>query len=73
MAPVETRRKSIHAVPENSEEVGKKRKKHSHKKKGKGKSHKKHRKDEKRRRYNRISSEIDKNVVSLEDNSANKK
>ncbi|XP_012546340.1 uncharacterized protein LOC101736094 [Bombyx mori] len=73
MAPVETRRKSIHPVPENSEEVGKKRKKHSHKKKGKGKSHKKHRKDEKRRRYNRISSEVDKNVVSLEDNSANKK
>ncbi|XP_038217695.1 uncharacterized protein LOC119836442 isoform X2 [Zerene cesonia] len=66
MAPVETRRKHS----EISDDVEKRRRKHSHKKKhGKGKGHKKHHgKEEKKKHFNRLSSaEVDKNVVSLED------
>ncbi|KAM3956216.1 uncharacterized protein ACR2FA_009811 [Aphomia sociella] len=73
MAPVESRRKS-HAVSDSSNEVEKKHKKHSHKKKrGKSKNHKKHHKDDKRKRLNRLNSvELGRDVVSLEDSSANK-
>nr|XP_021201746.2 uncharacterized protein LOC110384667 [Helicoverpa armigera] len=76
MAPVENRRKApvhIAVVSENSDDVdSKKKKKHGHKKrKNKSHSHKKHHKDEKRKRFNKLSSgEIEKNVVSLEDSSA---
>ncbi|CAH2056257.1 unnamed protein product, partial [Iphiclides podalirius] len=73
MAPVENRPKTmIHAIVDNSGEIEKtKKKKHTHKKK-KGKSHKKHHaKDDKKKRFNRIhSSEIETNIVSLEDSSS---
>ncbi|KAG6451563.1 hypothetical protein O3G_MSEX007229 [Manduca sexta] len=74
MAPVDTRRKApSHIVLSDSSGDQKKRKKHLHKKKrGKGHGHKKHHgKEEKRKRFTKLSSaESDKNAVSLEDSSA---
>ncbi|XP_050359232.1 uncharacterized protein LOC126779287 [Nymphalis io] len=68
MAPVESRRKS-HAVDLSGED--KKHKKRGHKKKRKNRGHKKHHfKEDKKKRFNKLSSaELDKNVVSLEDSS----
>ncbi|KAJ0170129.1 hypothetical protein K1T71_014057 [Dendrolimus kikuchii] len=71
MAPVDTRRKEpAHIiVSDSSDDIEKKRKKKHHKKRrGKGRGHKKHHKDDKKKP--RVSSEVDKNVVSLEDSSA---
>ncbi|CAG9573847.1 unnamed protein product [Danaus chrysippus] len=71
MAPVDNRRKTH---TETSDEGDKKHKKHTHKKKKKSKSHKKHHgKEEKRKHFNRLAStEVDKNIVSLEDSAVNK-
>ncbi|XP_068622253.1 uncharacterized protein [Battus philenor] len=74
MAPVDNNvKQQVHTLVENSEEVENSiKKKHSHKKKKTGKGHKKHHvNDDKKSRYNRKkSTEIEKNVVSLEDSSS---
>ncbi|XP_013177549.1 PREDICTED: uncharacterized protein LOC106125006 isoform X2 [Papilio xuthus] len=74
MAPVENRVKpQVHTIVVSSGEIEKsKKKKRTHKKKKINKTHKKHHmKEEKKKRFNRKkSSEIEKNVVSLEDSSS---
>ncbi|XP_013143055.1 PREDICTED: uncharacterized protein LOC106106942 [Papilio polytes] len=74
MAPVENRVKpQVHTIVVSSGEIEKsKKKKRTHKKKKVNKIHKKHHlKEEKKKHFNRKkSSEIEKNVVSLEDSSS---
>ncbi|KPJ10860.1 hypothetical protein RR48_10040 [Papilio machaon] len=74
MAPVENRVKpQVHTIVVSSGEIEKsKKKKRTHKKKKINKTHKKHHlKEEKKKHFNKKkSSEIEKNVVSLEDSSS---